>query len=425
MVPLLPGWASKLFVAATTVAILVAVGLAIAQDQVVLRLRSATAATDPHAPAYVAALVGAGLSHGNSFEVLVNGDEILPAMLAAIENARRRISLETYVYEVGEVAERFTAALERAARRGVVVNVVLDSIGTAGMDPEHVERLRRAGCHVVNFNPTHWYTLEELNYRTHRKILVVDGDVGFTGGAGVADYWLGDAENEHQWRETHVRIRGPIVRLLEAAFYENLLEGGDVVTPALDEAPQGTGDNGASLLVRSSPSGGSSDMKRLYLLSFAMARRSIDLASPYVIPDESTLWAFEDAVTRGVRIRILAEGDVTDAKPVKFASRAFYEQLLELGVEIYEYEPTMMHAKVLVVDGVWSVFGSANFDNRSLELNDELNVAVSSASLAAQLLDDFERDLHMSRRLELRAWRERSPLEQAREHFWSYFGEVF
>jgi cardiolipin synthase len=425
MAALLPGWASKLFVVATTVAVLVAVGLAIAQDQVVLRLQSETAADDPHAAGYVAALVGAGLSHGNSFEVLVNGDEILPAMLGAIEKARRRISLETYVYEAGEVAERFTSALERAARRGVVVNLVLDSIGAAGMDAEHVERLQRAGCRVVNFNPTHWYTLEELNYRTHRKILVVDGQVGFTGGAGVADYWLGDAKNQDQWRDTHVRIRGPLVQLLEAAFYENFLEGGDPVTPALDEAPQGSGDDGASLLVRSAPSGSSSDMKRLYLLSFAMARQSIDLASPYLIPDESTLWAFEDAIRRGVRIRVLVEGEVTDAKPVKYASRAFYEQLLELGVEIYEYEPTMMHAKVLVVDGVWSVFGSANFDNRSMELNDELNVAVRSASLAAQLLDDFERDLHVSRRLELHAWRARSPLEQAREHFWSYFGEVF
>jgi cardiolipin synthase len=293
------------------------------------------------------------------------------------------------------------------------------------MDPEHVERLQRAGCHVVNFNPTHWYTLEELNYRTHRKILVVDGAVGFTGGAGVADYWLGDAKTRDQWRDTHVRIRGPLVQLLEAAFYENFLEGGDLVTPALDEAPPGTGDDGASLLVRSAPSGSSSDMKRLYLLSFAMARQSIDLASPYLIPDESTLWAFEDAIRRGVRIRILVEGEITDAKPVKYASRAFYEQLLAYGVEIYEYEPTMMHAKVLVVDGVWSVFGSANFDNRSMELNDELNVAVRSASLAAQLRDDFERDLHVSRRLELHAWRQRPPLEQAREHFWSYFGEVF
>jgi cardiolipin synthase len=346
-------------------------------------------------------------------------------MLEAIDMAKRRVSFETYVFQNGEVADRFTAALEAAAIRGVRVQIIIDSIGGAGVDEKHIERLRRAGCVVVTFNPTTWYTLEELNYRTHRKILVVDGEVGFTGGIGVADYWLGDGEDEAAWRDTQVRLRGPIVRLLEAAFYENFVEGGGIVSPELDEAPPGAEGGGASLLVRSSPTGGSSDLKRLYLLAIAMARRSIEVASPYFVVDESSLWAFEDAVSRGVRIRVLVESDLTDARPVKYASREAYEGLMSLGVEIHEYQPAMMHAKILLIDGVLSIFGSANFDNRSFELNDELNVAVASPALAERFLASFERDLQVSHRLDLESWRRRSVFERAREHFWSYFGEVF
>jgi cardiolipin synthase len=278
---------------------------------------------------------------------------------------------------------------------------------------------------VVRFHPTRWYTIEEVNYRTHRKILVVDGEIGFTGGAGVADYWKGNAEGEDSWRDTHVRMRGPIVRLLEAAFYEVLVESYGPATPVIDPNPPVTHDEGASFIVRSSTTSGGSDMKRVYLLAIAAARRTLDIATPYFVPDESTLWSLEDAVRRGVRVRILVEGEITDAMPVKYASRAFYDRLLTMGLEIYEYQPTMMHAKVLVVDGVLSMFGSANFDNRSLELNDELNVVVSSPELASRFLRDFENDLRASRRLELNTWRERSLLAKSREQFWSYFGEVF
>jgi cardiolipin synthase len=193
----------------------------------------------------------------------------------------------------------------------------------------------------------------------------------------------------------------------------------------IDPNPPVTHDEGASFIVRSSTTSGGSDMKRVYLLAIAAARRTLDIATPYFVPDESTLWSLEDAVRRGVRVRILVESEITDAMPVKYASRAFYDRLLTMGLEIYEYQPTMMHAKVLVVDGVLSMFGSANFDNRSLELNDELNVVVSSPELASRFLRDFENDLRASRRLELNTWRERSLLAKSREQFWSYFGEVF
>jgi cardiolipin synthase A/B len=399
--------------------------LAIAQDQETVELRSPVAADDPEAAEYLSALVAADLVEGNAYDVLVNGDAAVPVMLEAIAEARERISFETYVYQNGRMADWFTDAFEKAARRGVMVNLILDAVGAGNMDSGHLDRLRSAGCHIVNFNPTHWYTLEELNYRTHRKILVVDGVVAFTGGMGVADHWLGDAQDAEHWRDTQVRIRGPIVRLIEAAFYENFIEGSATVAPVLTKGVPVPGTDDQSMIVRSSPSDGASDLKRLYLLAIAMARRSIAITSPYFITDESTMWAFEDALTRGVTITVLVEGPINDQPPVKYASQAAYDALLDAGVEIHEYLPTMMHAKTLVVDGVLTIFGSANFDNRSLELNDEVNIAVVSRRLAARFLEDFERDLRVSRRLALESWRERPFREKVQEHFWSYFGEVF
>ena len=415
----------RAFIVLLAAAAAVALALMFAQDQETLRVHSASAAGEPGAPAYLAALAGADLTRGNHYDVLTNGDQIFPAMLDAIRAAKRRISLETYIYDTGAVAADFTTALDEAARRGVRVNIVVDSVGAGTMEDAARQRLKDAGCQLQRFNPATWYTLENVNYRTHRKILVVDGEVGFTGGVGFADHWLGHAQDKDHWRDTQIRMRGPIVRLLEGGFYENFIETGGVVTPALDDPEQPAGMDGESLLVRSSPTGGSSNLKRLYLLAIASARHTLDITSPYFVTDESTRWALDDAVTRGVKVRILVEGDRTDAMPVKYASRQAYDGLLSRGIDIYEYQPTMMHTKVLVVDGVFSMFGSANFDNRSLELNDELNVAAWSPDLAARLLRDFEQDLRSSKRLDLQVWRQRSMLEKAREKFWSYFGEVF
>ena len=411
---------------AAVVAVVVVAGLLLlAQDQETLRIQSDIAAGDAQHAAYVAALVGADLTRGNEYDVFTNGDQFFPAMIEAIEGARSRLVFETYIYDSGTIASRFTAALEAAARRGVLCRIVVDAVGSSGMESSHIERLEAAGCDVATFNPPHWYSLEEINYRSHRKILVVDGKIGFTGGAGVADHWLGNAQDKDHWRDTHVRIRGPIVRLLEAAFYENFDEAHGPASPMLGPATTIDSAEGHSLLVRSSPTGGSNDLKRLYLLALASARRTVDITSPYFVTDESTMWSIEEAVKRGVRIRLLVEGDITDAKPVKYASRYDYDHLLQLGVEIHEFEPTMMHTKAMVVDGVFSIFGSANFDNRSFELNDELNVAVSSRDLAARFVADMNEDLRRSHRLTLEAWRERPWLEKVREHFWSYFAEVF
>jgi cardiolipin synthase A/B len=416
----------RIVVGVVVVAVVLGVALAIAQDQQTLQIRSAVAADDPRALGYIAALVDAGLSGGNTFDVLKNGDEIFPAMLGAIDEARERVSFETYIYQKGAVAEQFTARLEAAARRGVQVNLVVDSFGSSAMPDEHVQRLRNAGCHIAEFNGPRWYQLEELNYRTHRKILVVDGQVGFVGGVGVADHWSGHAQDKNHWRDSQIRMRGPIVRRLEAAFYENFIEGGGIVTPSLDPgAPGGDGAGADALIVRGAPTGGSNDLKRLYLLTLALARRTVDITTPYFVTDESTMWAIRDAAARGVRIRVLMEGDITDARSVKYASRQAYEELLSLGAELYEYQPTMMHTKALVVDGAWSVFGSANFDNRSLELNDEINVAMRDRDLAETLARTFEDDVRSAKRLTLEDWKRRGLLEKAREQFWRWFAEIF
>jgi cardiolipin synthase len=412
----------------TVVIVLVALGalLALAQDQVTLKIRSAHAADDPQFPGYVAVLLGAEATGGNQYTVLTNGDQIFPPMLAAVNSARRRISFETYIFNKGSVGEQFTQAFEAAARRGVQVNLVVDAMGSNKIPKEWQDRLKAAGVKVGEFGQPKWYALEELNYRTHRKILVVDGRIGFTGGVGLDDQWLGHAQDKDHWRDTMVRIEGPVVRLMEGAFNENFIETMGPVTPVVDppeQVPGGPLDS--AMVLRSSPSGGSNDLKRLYLLAIAAARRTLDICSPYFVTDESSEWALREARQRGVRVRILVEGDLTDAKPVKYASRQAYQRLMDSGIEIYEYQPTMMHTKTMVVDSAWSMFGSANFDNRSLELNDEMNVAVSDKVLAARLLQDFEQDLRVAHRLDPDQWRQRSALEKSREYFWSYFGEIF
>ena len=307
------------------------------------------------------------------------------------------------------------------------VNMVVDSVGGSGMKDEDVQRLKSAGCRIAQFNSPTWYSLEEVNYRTHRKILVVDGEIGFTGGVGVRR----PLARARAGQGALARHPGPDARADRAAARGRVLRElhrncrrGHAGARRRRRASCTTA--GASMVVRSSPTGGSNDLKRLYLLAIASARRTIDITTPYFVTDESSEWALRDAVARGVKIRILVEGDITDAMPVKYASRQAYDHLLALGIEIYEYQPTMMHTKTLVVDGTWSMFGSANFDNRSLELNDELNVAVTIRALAARFLEDFEqgspRRRHASTCSSGAGGRSS---RRSRELFWSYFGEIF
>jgi cardiolipin synthase len=405
--------------------IVLAAGLLIAQDQETIRIKSPLATEDSRFPQYLANLLGHRLTSNDTYVVHTNGEHAFPAMLAAIGHAQRRIALETYIYAKGDVGTQFTDALEAAARRGVRVEMVLDSVGSTKMSGDDEKRLEAAGVQVRWVNPLASFQIEEINYRTHRKALVVDGDVAFVGGMGIADQWAHDEKDFPTWRDTMVEMHGPVVDDVEAAFNQNWIVVAGEVEAIVEPASAPPSGPGRSIVVWSAPQSGANELKLLYLLALGAARHSIDLESPYLIVDESSRWSIEEARRRGVRIRLLVEGDKTDAKSVKYASRSEYESLLELGVEIAEYQPTMLHTKAMVVDGVLSVVGSANFDNRSLELNDELNVAVFDRALAARLEQDFENDLKQSKKLDLDSWRSRPITEKTRDWVWSYFGEVF
>ena len=324
----------------------------LAQDQETLQVRSAVSAEDPRMPPIWPPSSGTESSRGNDFDVLTNGDQIFPAMLEAIDAASvASVSRPTSTMPAKSRTSSPRRSSGGAARRAV--NLV-DRFGRRQLDGEGARRSPAEAPAATS--PTSirrsWYSLEEVNYRTHRKILVVDGEVGFTGGVGVADHWLGHAQDKEHWRDTQVRIRGPIVRLIEGGVLRELHRGRGAVTPELDRrAADPRDDDGAALVVRSSPTGGSNDLKRLYLLSIgsarAIARHHVAVLRHRRIDDVVA----RRGVKRGVKIRILVEGDITDAMPVKYASRHAYDRLSQLGIEIYEYQPTMMHAKALVVDG--------------------------------------------------------------------------
>ena len=398
--------------------------LLIAQDQETLRVESPVEASDPRFADYVASLVGAAVEPGDAYIVLRNG-EAFPPMLEAVKQATKRINFETYVFKDETIGEQFLQALEQAARRGVAVRMILDPIGSVLSDANQ-ERLKNAGVQLSWFNPLKFWALEESNYRTHRKTLVVDGEVAFTGGMGIADQWLGNAQDPQHWRDTQFQITGPAVRALEASFYENWIESGGRSAPALDPEMPSRSTGARSVVLWSNPTAGASNVKLLYLLAIGAARKTLDIQSPYITLDESTRWSLAEARKRGVRVRMLSEGEITDAMPVKHASRFSYQELLDQGVEIYEYQPTMMHTKAVMVDGSFSIIGSANFGNRSFELNDELTVAVFDPDLAQALIGDFEKDMAQSIRLDAATWKDqRSMFGKLQERWWSIFGEVF
>ena len=404
---------------------LVGILLFIAQDPRTLKVISGLAASDPKFPDYIATIVNVPITRGDSYRVYQNGDEFYPAMLAAIRGAKRSIELEMYNYNKGQAGDEFTRALVDAGRRGVKVRLVLDAFGASSPPDNLDQQIEQVGGKVVWFNTFGPWTIEATNTRTHRKLLIVDGELAFTGGAGIADHWLGHAQSEEHWRDTQFSVNGPAVRLLEACFYENWLEAGGDGAPDFDlSEPAGAGP-ARSMVIWSNPVGGVSNVKQLYLYSIAAARKTIDIQSPYFVPDASSKSALEEARKRGVRVRILSDGDVTDAKSVKFASRDTYERLLTAGVEVYEYTPTMMHAKIMVIDGVWSLFGSGNFDNRSLELNDEITVAVHDAALGQILTTAYDKDASASKKWTLDAWQKRPWHWKVREFWWGIFGEVF
>ncbi|MGH2942702.1 MAG: phospholipase D-like domain-containing protein [Solirubrobacteraceae bacterium] len=363
------------------------------------------------------AITMAPITRGNDIELFVNGDEIFPAMLETMRGARRSLNFLTYLYWSGEIAEQVAAALCERARAGVEVNVLLDAVGSAKMDRDLLRKLSDAGVTFAYFRPPKPYAMRRLNNRTHRKLLIADGTVGMTGGVGIADQWAGDAQDPEHWRDTHVRVRGPVVRGLQGAFAENWLEAtGDVlVGPAYLPALEPVTGGGAMQVVRSTANVGDTNVEALYFLAIACAHESLHLTSAYFVPRPAFVEALGDAAQRGVDVRVLVPGPYADKEFVRQAGRAVYEELLGAGVQIFEYRPTMIHAKTLTIDGVWSSIGSVNFDNRSFQLQDEVTLCVCSSAFAAALDEQFERDLERAREIDLGRWDGRPPAARVSE----------
>ena len=351
------------------------------------------------------ALTGSPIVDGNRVEILRNGVQIFPSMLAAIREAKQTINMEFYIYWDGEIGRQFAEALAERARAGVQVKVILDAVGSAQMSQWLIDFMARNGIDLEWYHPLRWYTISRFNHRTHRKLMVVDGRVGFSGGVGIADDWLGDADSKDHWRDTVVRIEGPVVTQLQFAFLDNWVKSrGELLTGLAYFDPAESCGNHRTQVIKSSPSEGSSAVKLLYIVSIVSATKSIYISNAYFVPDSDTLRALEGAIRRGVDVRLIVPGEHTDVPIVREASRMQYEKLLRRGIRIFEYQPTMMHAKTMVVDGIWSTVGSSNFDDRSFRLNDEVNVNVYDEQIAAQMQQMFFEDLERCEEITLRKW---------------------
>ena len=374
---------------------------------------------DPQFAHELGVLLGPPFIQGNATKVLLNGDEIFPPMLQAIRDAKASITFETYIYWSGDIGREFAEALAAAARRGVKCHVLLDWVGSVKMDQVLVDQLTAAGVQVKRFHPPHWSHLARLNNRTHRKLLVVDGLVGFTGGVGIAPEWTGHAQDPGHWRDTHVQITGPVVAQMQSVFLDNWVKvTGQVLHGKAYFPPLTAQGKTAAQMFSSSPSGGSESMQLMYLFSITAAAKSIDLSAAYFVPDDLTLAALVEAMKRGVKVRIIVPGAHIDSATVRRASRATWGPLLLAGATIAEYEPTMYHCKVLIVDGLLTSVGSTNFDNRSFRLNDEATLNLLDADFAREQTDVFDADLAKSKKIGFVEWANRPWTEKLAER-WS------
>jgi cardiolipin synthase A/B len=368
-------------------------------------------------------LLGPQLVGGNEVTAYQNGDQIFPPMLEAIRAAQKTITFETYIYWEGQIARAFTDALCERARNNVKVHVLMDWVGTDRINKTYLEEMRAAGVEVERFHPPRWYNLSKLNNRTHRKLLVVDGNVGFTGGVGIADAWLGNADRKDRWRDSHYRIRGPAVAQMQSVFNDNWIKTraevlfGPDYFPKLEQA----GESLAQVF-HSSKGQGSESVRLMYLLSIASAKKHIRLSASYFVPDELAIQTLVAARKRGVKVEIVMAGEKTDAPAVRSASRSRWPELLKAGVELYEYEPARYHCKVMIVDDVWVSVGSTNFDDRSFRQNDEANLNIYDAKFAAEQTVFFEEDRKKSRLMRIEDLKNRPLLTKIKDRINGAFG---
>ena len=396
----------------TLIAIVVAMNFATPEKKLERKVAHRYAVRDPQFRREMGVMLGPGLMAGNDVADLQNGDEIFPAMLDAIRAAQRSITFETYIYWSGEVGRQFADALSERARAGVKVSVLIDWLGSVKMDDTLLQQMKDAGAEVEKYRPLKWYNLGRINNRTHRKILVIDGSIGFTGGVGIADQWNGHAQDAEHWRDMHFRVAGPVVAQFQAAFNDNWIKSTGKVLNGPDHFPEipTAGDVDAHMFV-ASPAGGSESMHLMYLMAIAASVESIDLQAAYFVPDTLIIQALLEARRRGVRVRVLLPGRHIDSDTVRVASKAHWGELLLGGVEIHEYQPTMMHNKMLIVDRAMVSVGSTNFDVRSFRLNDEASMNIYDPAFALRMTEVFEGDLGPAKPYTWEMWRAR-PLRE-------------
>jgi len=371
------------------------------------------AVDDPQFLRSMGQLLGPAVLPGNRVTALQNGDQIFPAMLEAIRAAQESIAFETYIYWSGDIGRQFSDALCERAQAGVKVHVLLDWLGADKIDGKFLTAMKAAGVQVERYHPLRWYNLSRLNNRTHRKLLVVDGRIGFTGGVGIADVWAGNGSAKDHWRDSHYKIEGPAVAQMQAAFGDNWMKThaqvlfGNAYYPELAQIGRSRAQ-----VFKSSRDEGSESVRLMYLLSIASATKSIRLQAAYFVPDDLAIETLVSARKRGVKIEIIVPGPTADSEIVQGASRSRWAALLDAGVLIYEYQPSLYHCKVLIVDDVWVSVGSTNFDNRSFRLNDEANLNIYDAVFAAEQVTVFERDKQVSRRMTRADFKDRSILRK-------------
>ncbi len=411
-------WTIVLTAAITVLAVVLAMNFSTPEKKIERKIEHRHAIADPQFRREMSVLLGPAILPGNHVIDYENGDEIFPAMLGAIASAQKTITFETYIYWSGDIGRKFELALSERARAGVRVHLLVDWVGSIKMDEEMLQSMQDAGVEVERYRPLHWYNLGRMNNRTHRKLLVIDGKVGFTGGVGIADQWTGHAQDPDHWREAHFRIEGPAVAQMQSAFNDNwikttgtLLNGPDYFPPL-----ERVGDMDAHLFI-ASPAGGSESMHLMYLSAIAAAEHTIDLTASYFVPDELIMTALVAARKRGVRVRVLLPGKHIDSETVRLSSKASWGELLEAGIEIHEYQPTMLHVKLLVVDSELVSLGSTNFDIRSFRLNDEASLNVYDRGFAARMTEVFERDLQHAVQYSHEMWENRPLREKLAEKF--------
>ena len=379
------------------------------EKQIRYQLEHRFAVSDPQFVRSMNHLLGPGLLAGNRITPLQNGDEIFPSMLEAIGNARETITFETYIYWSGDIGRQFSEALCERARAGVKVHVMLDAIGTGKIEKKFLDDLKEAGAEVERYHPIHWYSVARINNRTHRKLLVVDGRIGFTGGVGIADVWNGHAQDKNHWRDSHYRIEGPAVAQMQVAFCDNWIKTRAKVLFGSEYFPDlKPVDNSLAQVFKSSRGEGSESVRLMYLLSIASATQSVRLQAAYFVPDQLAIETLIAARKRGVKIEIIVPGPHMDAMIVQSASRSLWGSLLDAGVEIFEYQPTMYHCKVMIVDDTWVSVGSTNFDDRSFRLNDEANLNIYDTEFAAAQVRVFDQDKAKTRRMTRQEFKDRS-----------------